>query len=62
MASIRGGRPLNRSRGELNRRSSRRKRIFFEVPVAKADVVGCRREARWPARPVPLTGMARRLR
>ena len=33
IASIKGRRPLNRHRVDLNRRSSRLKRIFFEVPL-----------------------------
>jgi hypothetical protein len=33
IASMKGRRPLNRPRGDLNRRSSRLKRIFFEVPL-----------------------------
>ena len=30
---MKGRRPLNRHRGDLNRQSSRLKRIFFEVPL-----------------------------
>ena len=33
---MKGRRPLNRHRGDLNRRSSRLKRIFFEVPKTEA--------------------------
>jgi hypothetical protein len=32
-----GRRPLNRHRGDLNRRSSRLKRIFFEVPLPSSE-------------------------
>jgi hypothetical protein len=36
---MKGRRPLNRHRGELNRRSSRLKRRFFEVPYGICTAV-----------------------
>jgi hypothetical protein len=36
MASMKGRRPLNRHRSDLNRRSSRPKRIFFDGPKTEA--------------------------